>query len=209
MGNTNSRYTSASSKRGGAPNFQGRSIYIDIAKAKAAGVTIHSTQEIIADLDNIAKENPRMKSRIEKLKSVITPVEGEVLLEGKVPATAIKSQTAMNLTRGLRFIQFVGITITIRDLGNASAESVRTESIKPIAAETVRQAGGWGGAVVGVQVGGWASALLAAKIGGATGAAFGIESGPGAIVTGAIGALIFGTAGYYGADWIADWIHEN
>ncbi len=36
-----------------------------------------------------------------------------------------------------------------------------------------------------------------------------IETGPGAILTGAIGGLIFGTAGYFGADWIADFIDEN
>lgn len=47
------------------------------------------------------------------------------------------------------------------------------------------------------------------KIGGAAGAAVGIETGPGAILTGAVGALIFGTAGYFGADWIADYIDPN
>lgn len=59
------------------------------------------------------------------------------------------------------------------------------------------------------RVGGWGSAVAGAKIGGIAGAAIGIETGPGAIITGAIGAIIFGTAGYFGADWIADQIDEN
>lgn len=37
----------------------------------------------------------------------------------------------------------------------------------------------------------------------------GIETGPGAILTGAVGAVIFGAAGDFGADWIADYIGEN
>ena len=31
----------------------------------------------------------------------------------------------------------------------------------------------------------------------------GIELGPGDIITGAAGALVFGVAGYFSADWIA------
>jgi len=52
-------------------------------------------------------------------------------------------------------------------------------------------------------------AIAGAKIGGIAGAAIGIETGPGVILTGAFGALIFGVAGYFGADWIADQIDEN
>ena len=40
-------------------------------------------------------------------------------------------------------------------------------------------------------------------------AALGIETGPGAILAGAAGALIFGTAGYFGANWIAHWSLEK
>jgi len=69
--------------------------------------------------------------------------------------------------------------------------------MKPISAEVVRQAGGWGSAVAGM------------KIGAATGAALGIETGPGALLTGLVGGIVFGAAGYYGADWVADFIDEN
>lgn len=139
LGQNNSRYLSASTKPGGAPNIKGRPVYIDIKKARAANVKIHSTAEIIADLDRLLQADPRLQPRVDKLKSVI----------------------------------------------------------KPITAESIRQIGGWGGAIAGM------------KAGGLAGAALGIETGPGAILTGAAGALIFGTAGYFGADWIADFIDSN
>jgi hypothetical protein len=47
------------------------------------------------------------------------------------------------------------------------------------------------------------------KIGAATGALLGVETGPGAIVSGLIGGIVFGGAGYFGADWVADYIDEN
>lgn len=194
LGNNVSPYLSASTKPGGAPNFAGEPFYIDIAKAKAAGVRLHSTGEIIADLRHLALERPELRHRVDKLVSIIEAVEGEVLLEGHVPSTAVKSVTSMNLTRGLRVVQFVGIAMSAYDLSRATRQSIETHSAVPIAREGIRQIGGWGGAVMGM------------KIGGTAGAVVGIESGPGAILTGAIGALVFGTAGYFGADWIATWV---
>ena len=41
------------------------------------------------------------------------------------------------------------------------------------------------------------------------GALLGVETGPGLIITGAIGALVGGVLGYMGADWFADWIDDN
>lgn len=197
LGQNQSRYLSASTKPGGAPNIAGRPVYIDIRRAQAAGVKIHSSEAIIADLDRLARANPSLELRVEKLKSVISSVEGEVLLEGDVPASAIKSRSAMMATRGLRAVQVVGIAFTVHDVSKATVKSVEQKSVKPIAAESIRQVGGWAGAVAGV------------KIGGLTGAALGIETGPGAILTGAVGALVFGTAGYFGADWVADFIDKN
>lgn len=37
----------------------------------------------------------------------------------------------------------------------------------------------------------------------------GISTGPGALLSSAAGGLIFGVAGYYGSDWIADNIHDS
>jgi hypothetical protein len=96
-----------------------------------------------------------------------------------------------------RVFMVAGIVFTAVDITRATSQSIDQRSGKPIAAETVRQVGGWGSAIAG------------AKIGALTGAAFGIETGPGAVITGAIGAVIFGAAGYFGADWIADHISEN
>jgi hypothetical protein len=193
LGNNKSPYISASTKAGGAPNFNGTSYYIDIAKAKAAGVRFYSTDEIIADLKRLATEQPNLRYRVDKLIGVIKDLEGEVLLEGKVPASAVKSPLSMNITRGLRGLQFIGIVLTAHDLAVASQKSMQQHSAAPLAAEGLRQVGGWGGALAGM------------KIGGIAGAAVGIESGPGALVTGAVGALIFGSAGYFGADWLAKW----
>lgn len=52
-------------------------------------------------------------------------------------------------------------------------------------------------------------AVAGAKIGTVAGAAVGIETGPGVVLTGLIGGVIFGTSGYFGADWVADHIDEN
>ena len=70
-------------------------------------------------------------------------------------------------------------------------------AIKPIAAESIRQVGGWAGAVAG------------AKLGAAAGASLGLVTGPGAIITGAVGAIVVGAAFYFGADILADKIHAN
>ncbi|HBS6033794.1 TPA: glycine zipper family protein, partial [Klebsiella pneumoniae] len=96
-----------------------------------------------------------------------------------------------------RVVQVTGIVFTAYDLEQASKKSLKNGSVKPIPAEVIRQAGGWGMAVAG------------AKIGTVAGAAVGIETGPGVVLTGLIGGVIFGTAGYFGADWVADHIDEN
>lgn len=96
-----------------------------------------------------------------------------------------------------RVLTVVGVVFTVKDVADATQRSVDKGSFKPLAAETVRQIGGWGGAVAG------------GKIGFLVGAAFGIETGPGAVVTGAIGAIIFGAIGYFAADKLAGWIEDD
>ena len=86
---------------------------------------------------------------------------------------------------------------TSSDLARATDQSFAQKSFKPVGAEVVRQVGGWGGAFAG------------GKIGFGIGALFGIETGLGAIVTGTVGAIIFGAMGYFGADMIADQISPN
>jgi hypothetical protein len=197
LGNNRSRFTSASTLPRGAPNIAGRPVYIDVARARAAGVAIHSSETIVADLARLAAERPHLAQRVQKLSRVILEVEREVLLEGAVLPSSIKSSSSMSVTRGLRVVQVVGVAFTAYDLGNATIKSVKTESAAPIVAESIRQVGGWG------------AAWLGAKTGAALGLALGIETGPGAILTGAAGALIFGTVGYFSFDWLADKVDAN
>jgi hypothetical protein len=96
-----------------------------------------------------------------------------------------------------RVLTVVGVVVTIAEVTQATQCSINQNSFRPLGAEVVRQVGGWGASFAG------------AKIGFAGGALFGIETGPGAIVTGAIGAIVFGAAGFFGADWIADHISPN
>lgn len=63
-------------------------------------------------------------------------------------------------------------------------------------------------AVAGVQ---WTYLRLdpaGGRIGLAVGAAVGIETGPGAIVSAAVGGIIFSTAGYLDATWLTDYVQD-
>ncbi len=197
LGENSSRFMSGSTLPKGAPNIKGTPYYIDVAKAEAAGARIHTTTDIVADLERLAAERPHLRFRVDLLKNAVTNVESEVLVEGAVPASAVKSPLSMKMTRGLRGVQFVGVVLSVTDLARASRQSIQQHSAVPLAAESIRQTGSWSGAFAG------------ARIGGMAGAALGIESGPGAILTGAVGAMIFGAAGYFGADWVAHWTFKK
>jgi hypothetical protein len=194
-----SKYLSTSSLPNGAPNISGSPQYIDIDKAKKAGCKIYSTEEIVKDLRRLQNEAPTVeaKTRLEKVINAVSNIEKEVLIEGNIPPKAIMSKTSMNMTKGLRIVNIIGLAITAYNLQQASQLSIEKNSIKPIAAQTLREVGGWGMAIAG------------AKVGGIIGAACGVETGPGLIITGALGSVIFGTAGYFGADWVADYIYKN
>lgn len=186
----------------GSPRFDGRSIFIDINKAQQSGLKLVTTTEILVELENYKKSNPHLSKRIDQIAGYVRDIDKEVLIHGKkVPASAIFNPNSLKLTesvvRTARVVQVLGIAFTAYDLTQASRESIEIGSAKPISAELVRQAGGWGMAWAGF------------KVGGVAGAAVGIESGPGAIATGLIGGIIFGAAGYFGADWVADHIYEN
>ena len=202
LGETRSIFTSASELPQGAGGISGSSrFYIDIAVLERHGAKIITTSELIADLRALKTQQPTMGNRIDKLINAIQTVEREVLIQGRAPASAVMTEGQHNALRNWdklgKGLFIVGIVLTVYDLGDATYQSVQQSSIRPISAEVIRQAGGWGAA--------WAGA----KIGALGGAAIGIETGPGALLTGAAGALIFGIAGYFGADWVADHIYEN
>jgi hypothetical protein len=192
-----SPYLSASANPKGAPNITGKPYWIDPALAKNAGAEFISNPELVKDMDRLVAQNPSFQARADMWKQAQAAGELEVLFKGNVPPQAIESQ-GMRTIKGLgRGAGYLGAAMTAYDLGNATKQSIEQKSPKPIAAETVRQVGGWGGA--------WAGAQGGAALGGL----LGIETGPGAILTGLVGGLIGGIGGYLGADWVADKIHEN
>ena len=214
-----------------------RAVLIDAAQIRAAGGKIITATELIDDLTALARQNPRMQARIARLIDTIRNFEGETLIRGATPRGGVRPLTprhlaylrageaiweqvtsgAISRAEGARLLgelersyggaraigrvgrglMVIGVVLTVVDMGIATQQSIESGSVRPVAAETIRQVGGWGSGIAGAKIG-----LLA-------GAAVGIETGPGAIVTGAAGALIFGFAGYWGADWVADMIHEN
>jgi hypothetical protein len=192
-----SPYLSASANPKGAPNITGKPYWIDPALAKNAGTEFISNPALVKDMDRLVAQNRSFQARANMWKQAQAAGELEVLFKGNIPPQAIESQ-GMRTMKGLgRGAGYLGAAMTAYDLANATKQSIEQESPKPIAAETVRQVGGWGGALAG------------AKIGALGGAALGIETGPGAILTGLAGGLIGGIGGYLGADWLADKIHEN
>ena len=192
-GRVDSRFLSASGRSGGSPRFPGQRFWINLDKARAAGVTVHETPAIIADLDRVIarSRNAVQRANLIRIRELSLEVDHEILLEGHVPAAAIKTGPMLAATRGMQVVSGVGIVLTAYDLGRAAERSHATHSVRPLAAETVRQAGGWAGAWAGMQGG--------ALVGGA----LGIETGPGALVTGFVGGAIGGVAGFLGASWIA------
>lgn len=191
LGMTDSKFISTSDLPAGSPRLDGKPFWIDVAKLEAAGVTFHSQEDIQKDLDRIKAKlkKPESIASLERIRELSRDVDKELVLEGFIPAAAVKGASAMKLTRVLRVVEGVGLILSAYDLARAGHHSYQTKSVVPLAEEAIRQSGGWGGA--------WAGA----QIGGAGGAALGIETGPGALLTGAAGALIFGTAGFFGADW--------
>lgn len=232
-----SQYHSASQRPFGAPTIEGKPLLLDTAKIRSAGGQVYSVAEVVADLERYSTQNPARRPMVERLIQTIRNIEGEVLIKGSIPRNAVgtpgpahqayirsaedlfRDTQAGRMTRAElegqlaqlehsygkarivgrvgRVLTVVGVVMSVNDLAQASRQSVEQRSFKPIGAESVRQVGGWGAAIAG------------GKIGLMAGAAVGIETGPGAILTGAIGAVIFGTAGYFGADWLADKISPN
>jgi hypothetical protein len=182
----------------GSPRFIGSSVFVDIAKAKRAGASLVTTAEITRALDQYANENPHLKSRISKIRYYVQEIDHEVLIRPSpnIPASAVFTKSSLAQTLGFvkyaRVIEVFGVVFTAYDLGVAGGESFHAKSVQPIAKEVVRQTGGWGGAILG------------ARMGSAAGVMVGLETGPGALITGLIGGIVFGSLGYFGGSTVAD-----
>jgi len=154
MGDNASAYISTSSVfPEGSPRFEGKTIIVDIDKAVRSGAKLISTEEIVKSLNDYKNQNPHLVKRIDKILKYVKDIDKEVLLHGeKIPVSAIFTPETLKyteyFTRGARVVQVTGIVFTAYDLEQASEKSLKNGSVKPITAEAIRQAGGWGMAVV-------------------------------------------------------------
>ncbi len=194
-----SPYQSASRRQPlGARRFAGRPFWIDEAKARAAGATIHETPEVVSDLERILAKTRQSAGRAQ-LQGIINMVrqDREVLLHGAVPPAAVKGALAIGTTRVLQGVQIIGFVMSAVSLEHAAQRSFDRHFVRPLDAKTVRQAGGW--------MAGWAGM----RLGALGGAALGIESGSGAVLTAAVGDVDGGLAGCFGFGWIADHVEVH
>ena len=193
-----SRFVSVSELQQGAQNYRGNLIFIDKNELMKLNIKIYSTDDIIKILN--ATES-LSESEKERFKNIVIQ-DKEVLLEPKqtIPKHAIVSESKMNLIRNLettgKYIQVVGIFMTIYDLEQATEKSIKQHSPKPLIAEAARQVGGWGGAISG------------ARMGFGVGLAFGLETGPGVVFTSLGCAIVFGILGYNAGNVIGDIIEK-
>ena len=165
-----SPYLSASRLPKGA-GFEGEAFWIDIDRAKQAGVEFIDHNELVNEMENLAAAKPELAERVESWKRHQSTDELEVLFKGDIPASAIESRATRRLKYFTKGLSTAGQVVTAYDLCKAGLESSKTGSLRPFAEEGVRQVGGWAGAVVG------------GKAGAAVGAVFGIKTGPGAVAT--------------------------
>jgi hypothetical protein len=112
-------------------------------------------------------------------------------------AQLVQAKQLRYLKIGGRLFLIVGIVVDTAQLGAATVESIKQETPRPVAAQAIRTGGAWAMA--------WAGAKAGVLIGGAAG----IETGPGLVLTAIGGGVLFGSAGYMGADWVADFIYED
>jgi len=85
----------------------------------------------------------------------------------------------------------VGVAADAWRMKKAVGRSFEAKTVRPAAAEATRSLTTWGAA--------WAGAELL----GIGGALAGLETGPGAIVTGGLGAVVGGCLGMFASDWLA------
>lgn len=226
---------SASNKPYGAPTMKGRPVLIDVATIQRAGGKVLPPEVAVRGLRAMVSQNPNANPNLERLIRAIGEWEGESGIEGKkTPRDAVSTPglnhgayirkaeqlyeafkhdppkltqelaalersygQAAKVAKGLRVVGGVGMIFTAVDVTKASVKSIEQRSFKPIGAEVIRHGTSWGMA--------WAGA----KAGFLMGGAFGIETGPGAILTGAVGALVGGYIGYRSGDAVGDLIDAN
>jgi len=121
----------------------------------------------------------------------ITPVEGATLSEAAAGERALL-RNIRYLRWGGRVLVFVGAVLSIHRVATASPEQ------RPRVA--AQEAGGWAFSL--------GSAWAGAQAGGLVGGALGVESGPGLLITGGVGAVIGAVTGFFVGERAADWIYD-
>ncbi|HZZ12566.1 MAG TPA: glycine zipper family protein [Paraburkholderia sp.] len=180
---------------GGATRFDGKTVYIDIAKAKRSGARLVTGLQIRTALDEYTEQNPHLKKRIATIRDYSEALDKEILIRPNpsVPPSGIFTPKGLGATLGFvkyaRVVQVFSIAFTAYDLSVATEQSFRAKSVRPFEKEAIRQMGGWGGAIAGARMGAVAGALV------------GVETGPGTVITGLIGGIIFGAIGYLGGSF--------
>lgn len=206
MGDNKSKYISTSRILLGAPRFDGTRYWIDVEVLKKEGVKMHNAKEIANDFTRIESkyaDSPQVLEKVKKGRQFLK-MDKEVLVEGPIKSLAIKDANLMGMTAGVQVLQGVGIIITAYDMGVAMGESYVQRSVTPLRQETLRTGGGWAGAWAGQT-----SAIVAGmRMGFISSATVSIETGPGALIIGVIGAIVGGFVGYYTGDWINGYIDE-
>lgn len=218
-GMTNSKYISLSDLPLGAKRHGNRIYWLDVKTLQKAGIPIIPHDELIELVEKaIQKEQALLDSRIAKgssqksINSLQDSVnkykrslqqakwDKELLAAKDIPKElgAVKGVASMGLTRGLQVVGGLGIVFSARDIKNAAEESYQKQDIRILTRESTKQLTGWGGAALG------------ASMAGTMGAAFSIETGPGAIAIGAIGSLVGGFVGFvWGAETVAKMVPES
>ncbi len=96
-----------------------------------------------------------------------------------------------------RLLLAAGVAVDAWRMKKAISRSVESRTVRPAAAQATRSLTTWGAA--------WAGAELL----GIGGALAGLETGPGALVTGGLGALVGGCVGMFASDWLAQKIEPR
>ncbi len=217
-GNNLVRILEASQGRG-----TGQIIRIDPSVVSRTGQTFLSARDVLADLDEFeqitrreldeAARAGRGRNHLDRLRNRLNGINqarqyvrsyGEGHGVGSIPSRAVsgvRSTTAelraLRATQGLRVaggvLMVYGAYESVDRIASASA------SERPRVA--TQEVGGWAGGFAGA----WAVGQLFA-VGGA---ALGIETGPGAVVTGLIGGIVGGIVGGIGGAMGADWVYAR
>ncbi|MEZ4324198.1 MAG: hypothetical protein R3B40_03205 [Polyangiales bacterium] len=126
--------------------------------------------------------------------------EGHVV--GEVPSSAISPARSLRAERaarwGMQGLRVAGGVLIVYG-AYTSVQRVREAPQRHRARVTSQEIGGWGG--------GFAGAWAVGKVFAVGGAVLGVETGPGAIVTGGVGAVLGGVIGAIGGALGADWVY--